>query len=474
MKLTILGGGGFRVPQVFAAIASDEAGLRIDELTLYDPHLARLGAIRAVVAQLEQGFTHPPRVTATSDLDAALSGADFIFCAIRVGGALGRTFDERIALGLGVLGQETTGPGGLAYAIRTLPVMLKIAERARVLAPDAWFINFTNPAGIVTEGLRRVLGDRVVGICDTPIGLIRRAVTAVTAGATAGTFDAGMHDAGTFDAGTFDAVTFDYVGLNHLGWLRSLVIDGRDRLPDLLADTSLLHGIEEARLMGLDWVRALGALPNEYLYYYYFTRDAVSAIRGDAQTRGEFLLSQQTAFYDAVARDPGSAVGRWRQVRAERDETYMKESRTDDESRDAADVAGGGYEGVALDIMAAIGHDRPKQMILNVRNGSAVPGLPPDAVVEVLCEVDAKGPRPVGAPPLAGAQLGLVQQVKAVERLAIQAARTHSASLAVHALALHPLVDSVTTARVLFQGYCGRIPTLAAVFDRREPGGSGP
>src|ERR1035437_4695615 len=175
MKLTILGGGGFRVPQVFEAIAADDAAVRIDELVLYDTDALRLGAIRAVVAQLEQKFPHAPRITATTDLDAALTGADFIFCAIRVGGALGRTSDERIALGLGVLGQETTGPGGLAYAIRTLPVMLKIAERARMLAPHAWFINFTNPAGIVTEGLRSVLGDRVVGICDTPIGLMRRA-----------------------------------------------------------------------------------------------------------------------------------------------------------------------------------------------------------------------------------------------------------------------------------------------------------
>jgi len=200
MKLTILGGGGFRVPQVFEAIAADDAAVRIDELVLYDTDASRLGAIRAVVAQLEQDLPHAPNVTATTDLDTALTGADFIFCAIRVGGALGRTFDERIALGLGVLGQETTGPGGLAYAIRTLPVMLKIAERARALAPEAWFINFTNPAGIVTEGLRQVLGDRVVGICDTPIGLMRRAALAVTGSST-------VH-------------TFDYVGLNHLGWLR--------------------------------------------------------------------------------------------------------------------------------------------------------------------------------------------------------------------------------------------------------------
>ncbi len=239
-------------------------------------------------------------------------------------------------------------------------------------------------------------------------------------------------------------------------------------LPDLLADPALLLGIEEGRLFGPEWLQSIGSIPNEYLYYYYFTRDAVAAITGDAQTRGEFLLDQQTAFYDAVAREPGGAVERWRRVRAERDATYMKESRAEDEERDAADVEGGGYEGVALDIMAAIRHDRPKRMILNVRNGGAVAGLPPEAVVEVLCDVDASGPRPVGPPALTGDQLGLVQQVKAVEQLAIRAARTRSPRLAVQALALHPLVDSVTTARLLLQGYRERIPALDEVFTGRD------
>ncbi|OFE17907.1 6-phospho-beta-glucosidase [Humibacillus sp. DSM 29435] len=453
MKLAILGGGGFRVPLVYEAVLNDPNPQRVTHVSLYDRDPARLEAIGHVLRGMAQGFDGAAVIDVTDDLDTALAGADFVFSAVRVGGLAGRTVDERVALDLGLLGQETTGPGGLSFGLRTVPVAVRIAERVAAVCPRAWVINFTNPAGMITEAMQQVLGERVIGICDSPIGLGRRAARALG------------HDP--------DTTSLDYVGLNHLGWLQALGHEGRNVLPDLIADPGLLSGIEEGRLFGAEWIQSLGAIPNEYLYYYYFTRDAVSAIRGDAQTRGEFLLSQQTAFYDAVARDPGSAVGRWRQVRAERDETYMKESRTDDESRDAADVAGGGYEGVALDIMAAIRHDRPKQMILNVRNGSAVPGLPPDAVVEVLCEVDAKGPRPVGAPPLAGAQLGLVQQVKAVERLAIQAARTHSASLAVHALALHPLVDSVTTARVLFQGYCGRIPTLAAVFDRPEPGGSG-
>ena len=447
MKLTILGGGGFRVPQVFEAISADDAAVRIDELVLYDTDASRLGAIRAVVAQLEPEFRHPPRVAATTDLDEAVTGADFIFCAIRVEGTVGRTLDERVALGLGVLGQETTGPGGLAYALRTLPVMLRIAERVKQLAPEAWFINFTNPAGIVTECLRRVLGDRVVGICDTPIGLMRRAALAITGSPT--------------------AHTFDYVGLNHLGWLRSLEVDGRDRLPDLLADTSLLTGIEEARLMGLDWVRTLGALPNEYLYYYYYNREAVQRIAASEATRGEFLLRQQSDFYQRAGAEPEQALALWENAKHERESTYMAEGRPQgqESARDESDLEGGGYQQVALNLMAALATGRPSTMILNVRNGDTVPGLPPEAVVEVPCTVDGSGIHPHRIAPIGGHMLGLMQSVKAVEQLTIEAVVNRSATLAWKAIALHPLVDSVAVGRDLLERYRQQIPGVAAALD---------
>jgi 6-phospho-beta-glucosidase len=445
MKLAILGGGGFRVPLVYEAILRDTDPGRVTHVSLYDPDAARLEAIGHVLQGMAADHDEPAAVELTGELDVALTDADFVFSAIRVGGLEGRTADERVALDLGLLGQETTGPGGVAYGLRTVPVATHVAERVAAVCPRAWVINFTNPAGMVTEAMQRVLGERVVGICDSPLGLGRRA--ARTLG----------HDPAS--------VRFDYAGLNHLGWLRGLDLNGRDVLPDLLADRELLTSFEEGRLFGADWLQSIGAIPNEYLYYYYFTRDAVAAIKGDSETRGEYLLEQQTAFYDAVARDPGSAVAQWRRTREERDASYMKESRAEDEERDAADVEGGGYEGVALDIMAAIRHDRRTRMILNVRNGSTLPGLPAGAVVEVVCEVDANGPRPVGGVALPGAELGLVQQVKAVEQLVIEASLTRSRRAAVTAFALHPLVDSVTTARVLFDGYRDRIPTLARVFE---------
>ncbi|WP_043617195.1 6-phospho-beta-glucosidase [Nonomuraea candida] len=444
MRLAVLGGGGFRVPLVYGALLRDTARPRVEEVVLYDVSPARLETIAHVLRDLAAGHDAAPRVRTTTDLDAALRDASFVFSAIRVGGLAGRTADERVALELGLVGQETTGPGGVAYGLRTVPVAVRVAERIAALAPRAWVINFTNPAGMVTEAMRRVLGDRVIGICDSPAGLVRRAAAAL-----------GLDPA---------RVSPGYVGLNHLGWLCDLTYEGRDVLPGLLADDAALRRVEEARLLGPDWVRALGALPNEYLYYYYFARESVAA--GSGPTRGESLLEQQERFYAGVRARPGDAAAQWRRARRERDTTYMAEARdaTGAGERDAADLEAGGYEGIALALMAAIARGEPATMILNVRNGAAVPGLPEEAVVEVPCAVDGSGVRPLATRPLPGRFLGLAQQVKAVEQTAIEAALTGSEPLAVAAFALHPLVDSVTTARRLLDGYRARVPELAAVF----------
>lgn len=448
MRLVVLGGGGFRVPLVHGALLGDrtpDAARRVTEVVLHDTDGSRLEVVRRVLDAQAACATGPdapppPGVRATTDLDEALDGADFVFSAIRVGGLEGRTADERIALGLGLLGQETTGPGGVGYGLRTVPVAVDVAERVARLAPGAWVINFTNPAGLVTQAMQQVLGDRVVGICDSPLGLAKRAAGAL--------------------GHRLDDVEIDYAGLNHLGWLSGLRVGGRDVLPDLLADPARLGGTEEGHLFGVDWLQTLGAIPNEYLWYYYFARDAVAQITAAAETRGEYLVRQQAQFYTA-ARDSADPFAVWDAVRRERNATYMQESRTDGgDERDESDVEGGGYEGVALALMAAIARDEPARLILNVRNGTTLPGLPEDAVVEVPCAVDASGPRPLPVSPLAGASLGLAQQVKAVDELVVRAAREGSARLAVKAFALHPLVDSVTVARQLLDGYHHRLPAF--------------
>ncbi|MFI7346092.1 6-phospho-beta-glucosidase [Streptomyces sp. NPDC049936] len=452
MRLTLLGGGGFRVPLVHRALVTDDGDAtgRCTELVLYDTDRARLDAISSVLAEQAAALAGndrpaPPAVRATTDLDDALRGADFVFSAIRVGGLESRARDERAVLGEGILGQETVGAGGVLYGLRTVPEAVRIAERVAAVAPDAWVINFTNPAGMVTEAMQRVLGDRVIGICDSPVGLCRRAARALGADP--------------------DRVGYDYVGLNHLGWLRRVTVDGRDRLPELLSDATALESFEEGRLFGADWLRTLGALPNEYLHYYYFNREAVAALRQAPATRGEFLREQQAAFYEDAAARPEHAFAAWERTRQEREATYMAESResTGGWERAASDLEGGGYDRVALALMRAIARNERTTLILDVRNRTAVPGLDADAVVEVPCLVDATGATPLATGPVAPDQLGLMLSVKAVERAAIEAATSGSRSAALRALALHPLVDSVNTAeRVLADG-------LPANRDRRFP-----
>jgi 6-phospho-beta-glucosidase len=300
---------------------------------------------------------------------------------------------------------------------------------------------------MITEAMQRVLGERVVGICDSPIGLVNRAARAL--GLPAG------------------ERVVDYVGLNHLGWLRGLRVDGVDRLPDLLADDAALASIEEARLVGADWVRAIGALPNEYLYYFYRNREAVASIGGAESTRGEYLLAQQERFYADTAADPARALERWTRVRAERDASYMAESREASGAGERAteDVAAGGYQQVALELMAALSGGGPRTMILDVRNGAAVPGLPAEAVVEVPCLVGPHGVTPLATSQLPGAMLGLLQQVKAVEQDTIEAAVTGSDALALRAFAQHPLVDSVGVAQRLLDGYRAQLPGIAEIFE---------
>ncbi|GGV34706.1 6-phospho-beta-glucosidase [Streptomyces longisporoflavus] len=447
MKLVILGGGGFRVPLVYGALLGDHAEGRVTEVVLHDLDAGRLGAVARVLAEQAEaaGVPDAPAVTATTDLDEALRGADFVFSAIRVGGLEGRAADERVALAQGVLGQETVGAGGIAYGLRTVPVAVDIARRVRRHAPDAWVINFTNPAGLVTEAMSRHIGDRVIGICDSPVGLGRRVARIL--------------------GGNPDEAFIDYVGLNHLGWLRGLRIAGRDELPRLLGDAELLGSFEEGRLFGAEWLQSLGAVPNEYLHYYYFNREAVRAYQEAEQTRGAFLRDQQARFYSELSKPAAgvSALAAWDATRAEREATYMAENReaAGVGERAAEDLESGGYEKVALALMRAIARDERTTLILNVRNRTTLSALDADAVIEVPCSVDANGAHPMAVDPLPGHATGLVCAVKAVEREVLSAAESGSRATAAKAFALHPLVDSVAVARRLVEGYREVHPGLA-------------
>jgi 6-phospho-beta-glucosidase len=451
MKLCILGGGGFRTPYVYQALLRDQGSPRVEEVALYDVDEVRLHTMVSILKELAVDFPDAPRLVPTTSLPTAVEGSDFVFAAIRVGGLEGRRCDEHVALDLNVLGQETTGPGGLAYALRTVPVMVGMAKVIKDLAPNAYFMNFTNPAGIITEAMQTVLGDRVLGICDTPSGLGRRVAGLMGLDHT--------------------RVQMDYVGLNHLGWMRRVMYDGHDVLPELLADDDKLGMMEEGLVFGTDWIRTLGVIPNEYLFYYYFNRDAVRSIVDSKVTRGDFLKQTQSAFYERASAAGNGAAELWRETVDARSASYMAEAKGGEQGNPATkreretDPSHQGYAGVALGVMGAISRNERATMILNVRNQGAIAGLPHDAVVEIPTTVDANGVHPLAVdhqPELD--QIGLMQQVKSVERHTIAAALTGSKDEALKAFALHPLVDSVTIARDLLSGYIDKIPEVAAVF----------
>ncbi|MEV7646640.1 6-phospho-beta-glucosidase [Arthrobacter sp. NPDC089319] len=433
--LAILGGGGFRVPLVYRALAEGPAAGLVDRLVLHDVDAGRQQAIARVLADAPlPGGVRPPRIESARSLDGALAGADVVFSAIRPGGTQGRTQDERIASRLNLLGQETTGAAGIACGLRAVPAALDIANRLRELSPDAWLINFTNPAGMVTEALLPVLGHRVIGICDTPLGLVRRSAKAAGAPLRRGSL-AGV----------------DYVGLNHLGWLRGLERDGGDRLPELLADPGRLQSFEEGRIFGTRELQILGVIPNAYLFYYYFRREATMALAGAAQTRGESIHELQQELYGRLQAS-GTPYAEWEDALRRREESYLSEAREIGVSRDEEDRAAGGYEHVALDVMRALLTGERSEQILNVRNAGTIPQLPEDAVIEVPSEVDADGARPLPVKPLSLHQAGLMTQIKAVEQEVIRGGQGDRAA-ALRAFMIHPLITSGHVAHRLLEAY---------------------
>ena len=442
MKLALIGGGGFRTPAIYRALAEGTTRTTYDAVVLYDVDQARLDRIAAVLQGIDERTGCRPALTTTTDLDAAVDGADVVYCAVRVGGIAGRLLDETAALAEGVIGQETTGAGGITFALRTVPVVMEIAEVVARRAPDALFINFTNPVGLVTEAVRRVLGDRAIGICDAPQALCQRVAAAL-------------------DRDPAD-LWFDYFGINHLGWLRGVFHEGHDLLPGLLASEKRLLGFEEGRLFGADWLQSIGMIPNEYLYYYDFATEALAGMQA-GRVRAEFLQRQQDAFY-AADDPPAEALRSWETSLAEREGSYMEEAWAgrDEDLRGVAEAREtGGYGRLSLDVVDALRGERPEIFILDVANRSSLPFLDEDTVVEVPCVVGRGGivPVAIGAVPMAAA--ARIAAVRAAERAAIDAALSRSRRRAIEALALHPLVPSVEVARRILHRHLAAQPGLA-------------
>lgn len=451
MKLAILGGGGVRMPAFVRAVLSGRA-TTFDEISLFEPDTFRRETSGRLSVELAGALGHPGVVRVTPDVEEAFTDADFVFSAIRVGGDRGRVIDEEVALSRGLVGQETTGPGGCAMALRTVPVMLSYCATLARCAPRAVLINFTNPAGIVTQALSLHGGVRAVGVCDTPSGTLERL--------------------GSFLGAEDGAVSFSYGGLNHLGWISSFAVDGEERIEELLARFEELQRFDH-RFAAFDpaLVRRVGAIPTEYVYYYYDPRRYVDGVARAGTSRGQDVLRLNEELLGGLARafDKGDVDDAWStysMLMGVRHDTYMRTDTEGDNgqqevrSRRAAGGAArlgeariGGYEGVALQVVDGLTGRRPAEVIVNTRNGASLGFLDPDDVVEVPALVHGGGIEPLAIGELKRSARGLVTEVKEYERTVVEAAVTGDAGLAELALALHPLVPGVSVARELLAEY---------------------
>jgi len=441
MKIAILGAGGMRLPLLYAALIDRAQSLGLDVLALMDIDGDRLALMLAVARA--QGGAEPAllRVLPTVDLDQALEGAAFVVTTFRVGDMPGRVADERIPLAHGLLGQETTGAGGFAMAMRTIPVLRQVIERMRRLCPEAWLVNFANPSGLLAEAARAAGWERSVGICDAPSTMKRLAAHLLDVQAS--------------------EVYLDYFGLNHLGWVRRVLHRGENYLPTFLSMIRAAGGFPGLPFEP-DLLSSLGMIPNEYLVYYYYAHRTLEEQRASPQTRGELLLELNAGLLGDLARlhasgETAGMVDRYQAYVARRSETYVRRTegpegqtflRTGMDSGD-----GGGYADVALDLIEALQGRSPRVMVLNVPNRGAVQGMAPDDVVEIPVLVTANALHPMAVGEIPGHALGLMQQVKAYERLTIEAAVEGSMGKALLALTLHPLVADAGKARLVLDDF---------------------
>jgi 6-phospho-beta-glucosidase len=395
VKITVIGGGSTYTPELIEGFARMADVLPIDELVLHDISPDRLDVVGALAGRIlaKQGF--PGTMRTTTSLDDAVDGAAAVLIQLRVGGQLARLGDETLPGKFGLLGQETTGPGGFAKALRTVPVVLDIAERVVKRAePAAWIVDFTNPVGIVTRALLDE-GHRALGLCNVAIGFQRR--LAAKFGVDAG------------------RVRLDHAGLNHLSWIRQVLVDGVDRLPELLEDDDVSELVGETQAPA-ELLRTLGAIPSYYLHYFYCTDQVVEQQRTGPRRAEEVLAIEQTLL-DMYA-DPAL-----------------------DHKPELLEKRGGAYysEAAAALVTSLLTGDSAHHYV-DVRNNGTIAGLPDEAVVEVPAFVDSTGAHPVPVAPLAPEMLGLVQAVTSYEILAIEAARTGDRQVALRALLANPLV----------------------------------
>ena len=403
MKIAVVGGGSTYTPELVEGFVNRADRLPIDELVLLDIDADRLSVVGGLAQRMLDRLDWVGRLTLTGNRDSAIDGADFVLIQLRVGGQATRLVDETLPTRFGVIGQETTGAGGFAKALRTVPIVLDLAElTARRAAPGAWIVDFTNPVGIVTQALLDE-GHRALGLCNVAINIQR--TIAERLGVPA------------------ERVALEHVGLNHLSWERAAVVDGVDRLPELLANDGAW--LADHVGMSLQLVRALGAVPSYYLHYYYDTAQVVRE-QQDGRTRAREVIDIEARLLE-LYRDQGLA----------------------EKPALLADRGGAFYSEAAAQLIASLYDGKGDVQVVDVRNDGAMPDLPDTAVVEIPAVIDRDGAHPLPLDPLAPEMRGLVQAVKAYEELTVAAARSGDRDVALRALMANPLVGEWAVAEPL-------------------------
>jgi 6-phospho-beta-glucosidase len=453
MKLALIGGGGVRAPLFVASALRRAERVGLEELCLMDTNAEKLAIFGELCREVGRRAESDVRITTTTDPRAALESAAHVVTTIRVGAEPGRVLDERIALKHGVLGQETTGPGGFAMALRSIPAILEYAELLERVSPGAWLFSFTNPAGLVTQALRDARFARTIGNCD---------------GA-----NVGHHAVAEWLKVDQRRLRAEVFGLNHLSWTRRVLLDGADVLAPLLRDPAF-HSGTMLKVFDPELVQRIGMWLNEYLFYFYYAERAIASIQSDEKTRGEEIVELNAKLLDQlrgidVARDPAAGLHALRAYQNRRHATYMHYAQPDAPSMAQADHAatddrrrtkdeptgeeGEGYAGVALGIIEALETGEPLYTALNVPNDGAIDCMQPGDVVEVSCVADRDGVRPLPIGAIPEAQELLMRQVKLYERLTVEAIAKRSRATAVAALMAHPLVLSYSRAQPLVDEY---------------------
>ncbi|MBY6276852.1 6-phospho-beta-glucosidase [Symbiobacterium thermophilum] len=402
MKLTIIGGASAYTPDIILGLLQDHALYAGGELCLHDIDGANLRVIERLARALVRAAGADLRVTATLDRAEAITGSRFILTQPRVGGLQHRALDEKIPLKHGLIGQETLGLGGFAFAWRTIPVMLEIVEEVQRLAPEAWIINYANPAGMVTEAvIRRFPDARFIGLCDMPTGL--------------------QWAIGRLLRVDYRRIALDYAGINHGGWVSRVLLDGEDVTARLRRWAAALGPVASLLPLGeqtgtVRLFRQHGMVPDPYLRYYYYKDQILKKLLRAERTRAEFLIERVQQLYRHYADVAGQ------------EQPVLKEHRGHPAHSD-----------LASQVIAAMAANRPTRFVIQQRGAGAVRHLPPEEAAQFPAIVDGSGWTPIPQPALPRKEAELIARIKTSETLNVRAAMEGDRSLAVEAAELNPL-----------------------------------